>query len=158
VTHAGDQGYNVSLGANDYFWGSNAATLGNGMLLLLADAVESNADYRAAARDQIHYVLGRAPTDHSYVTGSGERAAQNPHSRLVASTGINVPGNVVGGANHDGGDPELDAYLASQDPAPAKSYLDVQPSYASNEPALDYAAPLVPLLAAFTPASAVGIE
>ena len=158
VAHVGDQGYNVSLGLNDYFWGSNALALGNGSLLLLADAVESNPDYRAAARDQIHYVLGRTPTDRSYVTGSGERAPQNPHSRLVASTDINVPGNVVGGANHDGGDPELDAYLASQDPAPAKSYLDVQPSYASNEPALDYAAPLVPLLAAFTPASAVGVE
>jgi len=158
VTHVGEQGYNVSLGVNDYFWGSNAVALGNGLLCLLADAVESNADYRAAARDQVHYVLGRTPTDRSYVTGSGERAAQNPHSRLAASTGINVPGNVVGGANHDGGDPELDTYLATADPAPAKSYLDVQASYASNEPALDYAAPLVPLLATFTPASAVGVE
>jgi len=158
VAHVGDQGYNVSLGLNDYFWGSNALAVGNGSLLLLADAVESNADYRAAARDQIHYVLGRTPTDRGYVTGSGERPPGNPHSRLVASTGINVPGNVVGGPNHNGGDPDLDAFLASEDPAPAKSYLDVQGSYASNEPALDYAAPLVPLLAAFTPADAVALE
>jgi len=158
VAHVGEQGYNVSIGLDEYFWGSNSLALGNGSLLLLADAVESNPDYRAAARDQIHYVLGRTPTDRGYVTGSGERPPGNPHSRLVASTGINVPGNVVGGPNHNGGDPDLDSFLASEDPAPAKSYLDVQGSYASNEPALDYAAPLVPLLAAFTPADAVDVE
>jgi endoglucanase len=158
VAHVGEQGYNISLGLSDYFWGSNSLALGNGSLCLLADTVESNADYRAAARDQVHYVLGRTPTDRGYVTGSGERPPENPHSRPVASTGINVPGNVVGGPNNDGGDPDLDSFLASEDPAPAKSYLDVQGSYASNEPALDYAAPLVPLLAAFTPADAVGVE
>ena len=110
------------------------------------------------ARDQLHYVLGRSPTNRSYVTGAGERAPQNPHSRVAASTGINVAGNVVGGPNHNGGDPELDAYLSNRDPAPAKAYLDVQGSWASNEPALDYAAPLVPLAAAFTPADAVDVE
>ncbi|PSP54322.1 hypothetical protein BRC74_00970 [Halobacteriales archaeon QH_7_68_42] len=87
----------------------------------------------------MHSVLGRTPTDRGYVTGSGERDPQNPHSRLAASIGINVPGNVVG-PNHDGGDPELDSLLSEDDPA------------------LDYAAPLVPLLTAVTPADAVGVE
>ncbi|MFB6152578.1 MAG: glycoside hydrolase family 9 protein [Haloarculaceae archaeon] len=149
------QGYNVALTADDYYWGSNSIALGRGLLLLLADGVESNATYRARARDQVHYVLGRTPTTRSYVTGSGEKAPQNPHSRLVESTGINVPGNVVGGANAEGGDPELDELVRTENPPPAKCYLDVTGSYASNEPALDYAAPLVPLLAAFTPADAV---
>ena len=152
-----DQGYDVSLGSEDYFWGSNSAALGNGLVLLVADAVEESAAYRGAARDQVHSVLGRTPTDRGYVTGSGERDPQNPHSRLAASIGINVPGNVVG-PNHDGGDPELDSLLSEDDPAPAKSSLDVQGSWASNGPMLDYAAPLVPLLAAFTPADAVGVE
>jgi len=158
ASRVANEGYNVSLGSDDYFWGSNSAALGNGLVLLTADAVEGSETYRAAARDQVHYVLGRTPTDRGYVTGSGERDPRNPHSRLAASTGVNVPGNVVGGPNHDGGDPELDSFLSEDDPAPAKSYLDVQGSWASNEPALDYAAPLIPLLAAFTPAEAVGVE
>jgi len=158
VARVEGQAYNISLSTNEFFWGSNAAALGNGFLLVLADEVAGNGDYRRAARDQLHYVLGRSPTNRGYVTGAGERAPQNPHSRVAASTGINVPGNVVGGPNHNGGDPELEAYLSNQNPAPAKAYLDVQGSWASNEPALDYAAPFVPLAAAFTPADAVGVE
>ena len=158
VARVNGQAYNISLSTNEFFWGSNAGALGNGFLLLLADEVDGSEEYRRTARDQLHYVLGRSPTNRGYVTGAGERAPQNPHSRVAGSTGINVPGNVVGGPNHNGGDPELDAFLSNQNPAPAKAYLDVQGSWASNEPALDYAAPFLPLAAAFTPADAVGVE
>lgn len=132
--------------------------MAKGNRLLYADAVESSEAYVRAALDQVHYVLGRTPTARSYVTGSGDAPPRNPHSRTVESTGVNVPGNLVGGPNADGGDPALDGLIDREDPSPAKCYLDETASYASNEPAIDYAAPLVVALAQFTPAAAVGVE
>ena len=158
VDHVAGEGYRVSLGQDEYYWASVKVAVAKGVKLLLANELEANEAYVAAAKDQIHYVLGRTPTTYSYVTGSGETAPQNPHSRTVESTGVNVPGNVVGGPNANGDDPTLSEYIETEDPPPAKAYVDETGSYASNEPAIDYAAPLVFALAQFTPASAVSVE
>ncbi|WP_123536789.1 glycoside hydrolase family 9 protein [Halosimplex salinum] len=158
VEHVGSEGYRVSLSTDQYYWASAKVAVAKGNKLLLANEIEPNEAYVEAALDQIHYVLGRTPTTYSYVTGSGETAPQNPHSRTVESTGINVPGNLVGGPNASADDPELAELIEDESPPPAKCYLDVTGSYASNEPAIDYAAPLVFALAAFTPASAIGVE
>jgi len=158
VEHIQSEGYRVSLRSDEYVWASAKIAVAKGCLLLLANEVDPSEEYVAHALDQIHYVLGRTPTAYSYVTGSGEQAPQNPHSRTVGSTGINVPGNVVGGPNASGDDPVLSDYIASEDPAPAKSYVDRTGSYASNEPAIDYAAPVVFALAHFTPGDAVGLD
>ncbi|ELZ27473.1 LPXTG-motif cell wall anchor domain-containing protein [Halosimplex carlsbadense 2-9-1] len=158
VERVRSEGYRVALSTDQYYWASAKLAVAQGVKLLLADEVEAREAYVDAALDQVHYVLGRTPTARSYVTGSGERAPQNPHSRTVESTGVNVPGNLVGGPNADGGDPALDELIATEDPPPAKCYLDETASYASNEPAIDYAAPLVVALAQFTPASAVGVQ
>ena len=158
VDHVAGEGYRVSLGQDEYYWASAKVAVAKGVKLLLANAIESNEAYVDAAKAQIHYVLGRTPTTYSYVTGSGETAPQNPHSRTVESTGVNVPGNLVGGPNANGDDPILSEYIESEDPPPAKAYVDETGSYASNEPAIDYAAPLVFALAQFTPASAVRVE
>jgi len=152
------EGYRISLRADEYVWASAKIAVAKGCLLLLANEVDPAEEYVTGALDQVHYVLGRTPTAYSYVTGSGEQAPQNPHSRTVESTGINVPGNVVGGPNASGDDPTLSEYIASESPAPAKAYVDRTGSYASNEPAIDYAAPVVFALAHFTPGDAVGLD
>ncbi len=158
VERVRSEGYRVALSTDQYYWASAKLAVAQGVKLLLANEVEAREAYVDAALDQVHYVLGRTPTARSYVTGSGEAAPENPHSRTVESTGVNVPGNLVGGPNAEGGDPALDELIATEDPPPAKCYLDETASYASNEPAIDYAAPLVVALAQFTPASAVGVE
>ncbi|WP_436907942.1 glycoside hydrolase family 9 protein [Halosimplex marinum] len=158
VERVRSEGYRVALSTDQYYWASAKLAVAQGVKLLLANEVEAREAYVDAALDQVHYVLGRTPTARSYVTGSGEAAPEHPHSRTVESTGVNVPGNLVGGPNAEGGDPALDELIATEDPPPAKCYLDETASYASNEPAIDYAAPLVVALAQFTPASAVSAE
>ena len=65
----------------------------------------------------------------------------HPHNRIHASTGVYVPGLIVGGPNHvSGGDPDQTKYLASGHIPVAKSYLDVQTSWSTNEYAIDYIA------------------
>ena len=116
--------------------------------MLFANEIDPDRRFRAGAIDQIHYALGRAPTGTSYVTGAGERSPDDIHCRLTNSTGVNIPGHVVGGPNANAADPALSEYVDSREPAPAKCYLDASGSYASNEPAIDYAAPLVFAIAA----------
>ncbi|WP_436925980.1 glycoside hydrolase family 9 protein [Halosimplex amylolyticum] len=158
VDHVDSEGYRVALSTDQYYWGSAKIAVAIGNKLLLTNEVEADPAYVAAAKDQIHYVLGRTPTTYSYVTGSGETAPQNPHSRTVESTGVDVPGNLVGGPNAHEDDDVLAELIETEDPPPAKCYRDRAGSYAANEPAIDYAAPLVFALAQFTPASAVGVE
>ena len=158
VEQVHSEGYRISLTADEYVWASTKIAVAKGCLLLLADEIESDEAYVSAALDQVHYALGRSPTGYAYVTGAGEQAPQNPHSRTVESSGINVPGNVVGGPNAQGNDPDLSAFIENESPQPAKAYLDETGSYASNEPAIDYAAPVVVALAQFTPGDPVGLE
>jgi endoglucanase len=41
----------------------------------------------------------------------------------------------------------MEAYIEAEKPPPAKAYLDDEAAYSVNEPAIDYAAPLVFALA-----------
>jgi endoglucanase len=136
-------GYRVALTAEEYDWGSAKITLARGILLWMADAIDPDPDYRRAARDQLHYVLGRSPTGYAYVTGAGERSPENVHDRIDRNAGIVVPGQLVGGPNDGGEDPVMEAYIEAENPPPAKAYLDDRKAYSVNEPAIDYAAPLV---------------
>lgn len=139
--------YRNSLAADEHVWASAKSMAAKGNLLLMANEMSPNKEYVNGALDQLHNVLGRSATGYSYVTGIGSKSPQNPHHRIHASTGVLIPGLLVGGPNSSGGDPEIDK-IKSQVP-PAKSYLDVQESYSSNEYAIDYNAPLVLLLSYF---------
>ena len=100
-------------------------------------------------------IAGRPPTGRAYVTGAGERPPENVHDRIDRSAGVTIPGQVVGGPNADGDDPVMEAYVEATDPPPATAYRDDREAYSVNEPAIDYAAPLVFALATLVPASAV---
>lgn len=138
--------YRVSLRPTDYVWGSNGVAANYGVLLALAYAMQPNPAYRDAAADNLHYLLGRNTFGLSWVTQTGRRPFHNPHHRPSgADTNAEPwPGLLSGGPNRYGGDPVIDAMPATP---PARRYKDDQGSYASNEIAINWNAPLVFLLA-----------
>jgi endoglucanase len=142
--------YRVSLRPTDYVWGSNGGAANYGVLLVLAHAMQPSASYLDAAADNLHYVLGRNSFGLSWVTHVGDRPFRNPHHRPSgADTNADPwPGLLSGGPNRYGGDPVIDAMPATP---PARRYRDDQASYASNEIAINWNAPLVFLVASQLP-------
>jgi len=147
VARSEADGYLNILNAEEYTWASVKSGAAYGCILLIASQMEHDeADFKAAALEQLHHVFGRSATGFSYVTGIGSHYPIVPHHRINAATGIMIPGLVVGGPNRYGGDPDLDA--VKDNLAPAMAYLDIRGSYSSNEYAIDYNAPVI-LLASF---------
>jgi endoglucanase len=143
--------YRVSLRPEDYVWGSNGGAANYGVLLMLADRISPNPAYAQAARDNLHYLLGRNTFGLSWVTQLGDRPFRNPHHR-PSGADANAdpwPGLLSGGPNRYGGDPVIDSMPASP---PARRYRDDQGSWASNENAINWNAALVLLLASQLPA------
>nr|3X17_A Chain A, Endoglucanase [uncultured bacterium]3X17_B Chain B, Endoglucanase [uncultured bacterium] len=136
-------GYGVPILAGSFHWGSNKEALAKGMLLLFAHHLEPRPEYERAALAQLDYVLGVNPLAKSYVTGLGSNPPRNPHHRLVKASGVMVPGLLVGGPNDH---PQTKAIRPHMGP---RGYADVTDSYETNEPAIDYNAPLVFVAAHF---------
>src|SRR5262249_19928657 len=142
--------YRVSLRPEDYVWGSNGVVANYGLLLLLANAVRPTPAYLDAAADDLHYLLGRNSFGLSWVTQVGDHPFHNPHHR-PSGADANAdpwPALLSGGPNRYGGGPVIDAMPATP---PARRYRDDQASYASNEIAINWNAPLVFLLASVLP-------
>ncbi|WP_233217897.1 glycoside hydrolase family 9 protein [Roseateles chitinivorans] len=147
--------WGVALDEKDFNWGSNSNVLNQAMVLLQADRLDAPrpggqpGTYRQTAQGLLDYVMGRNPLGMSMVTGFGTRSPMHPHHRPSEADGVvaPVPGFVVGGAN--AGQQDLKGcpvpYPSS---LPALSYLDHFCSYASNEVAINWNAPLVYVAAA----------
>ena len=147
--------WGVALDEKDFNWGSNSNVLNQAMVLLQADRLDAPRPgdqpgaYRQTAQGLLDYVMGRNPLGMSMVTGFGTRSPMHPHHRPSEADGVvaPVPGFVVGGAN--AGQQDLKGcpvpYPSS---LPALSYLDHFCSYASNEVAINWNAPLVYVAAA----------
>jgi endoglucanase len=142
--------YRTSLRPTDYVWGSNGVAANYGVMLALAHAMQPKPAYLDAAADNLHYLLGRNSFGLSWVTQAGDRPFRNPHHRPSgADTNAEPwPGLLSGGPNRYGGDPVIDAMPATP---PARRYRDDQGSYASNENAINWNAPLVFLVASLLP-------
>lgn len=128
--------------SNDqFYWGSNSLVANQGITLLLAYKISLNTEYLDAANASLDYLLGRNPTGYSYVTGIGSKPSMNIHHRQSQADGIDdpVPGFLAGGPN-PGQEDKCPGYISSK---PAKSYVDSWCSYASNEIAINWNAPLV---------------
>ncbi|MEX2460576.1 MAG: glycoside hydrolase family 9 protein [Paenibacillaceae bacterium] len=145
-------GYRTALQADDYIWASVKEDISRGQVLLFANEMNPKPEYVNAALDQLHYLFGRNATGYSYMTGSGTKMPLMPHHRIAASTETYLPGLVVGGPNKNGGDPTIDSILkeAKRPIPPAKAYVDITDSYATNEYAIDYTAPVLFVLAYFS--------
>jgi endoglucanase len=146
VERSAKNGYRVSLKTSDYIWGSNGVAANYGLLLLVANAMKPDMRYTQAAVDDLHYLLGRNTFSLSWVTRLGANPFRHPHHRPSGADNNEEPwpGLLSGGPNHA----RQDAAMKSlPDLPPAKMYLDKQESYATNEVAINWNAPLVFLLA-----------
>ena len=137
-------------------WGSNSAMANNGMVLVHAYLLTGDKSYLDGAQQCLDYLLGKNPMDITYVTGFGYRSPRNPHHRPSESDFVDdpVPGMLVGGPHLGKQDIDLDGkeswkcpnYAAADKPALA--YIDNRCSYATNEVAINWNAPLAYLAAA----------
>ena len=154
-------GYLYLLREDNYIWGSNSVALNYAINLLAAydiisKAPDLNVDkdvinaYRQGALEVLHYMFGRNPFERSYVTGLGKYHVMNIHHRPSLADRIDepYPGLIAGGPNRQRRDDVLRA-LPPNTPS-AKCYADNFHSYASNEIAINWNAPLAYVLAAFT--------
>lgn len=124
----------------DYNWGGNSVAANQGILLLQAYRLTNSKKYLDGALSNLDYILGRNATGYSFITGIGCKPPMHPHHRQSESDGITepVPGLMVGGPN-----------IGMQDGCtyPFKeietAYLDEVCSYASNEIAINWQAPIV---------------
>ena len=145
VSNVSSSAYGVVMGGRgyDYGWGSNSNAANQGVVLLLAYQLTGDAAYLDAATANLDYLLGRNATGYSFVTGVGDTTPLYPHHRPSGADGVAapVPGLLAGGPNpgREDGCPGYPSTL------PARSYLDTQCSYATNEIAINWNAPLVAL-------------
>ena len=147
VARSAAHGYRISLTKQDYVWGSNSVAANYGLQLLVANAMKKDARYVDAARDNLHYLLGRNTFSLSWLTQVGANPFRHPHHR-PSGADANAepwPGLLSGGPNGRKQDAEM-RKLPDGLP-PAKMYVDEQGSYASNENAINWNAALVFLLA-----------
>jgi len=141
--------YRVGMRATDFNWGSNSGALNQALMLIQGYRLNGTRSQLDAAQALLDYVVGRNPIGTSMVTGFGEKSTLHPHHRPSEADGIAapIPGFIAGGPNpgqqDKAGCPE--PYPSA---VPAKAYLDHYCSYASNEVAINWNAPLVYVSAA----------
>ncbi|TPV56437.1 cellulase [Aestuariibacter sp. GS-14] len=145
VTADAESAFHVAMRENDFVWGSNGVAMNHGMLLATAYSLTENESYRTAMSHLVDYVLGKNPTGYSFVTGFGTKPPRFIHHRQSQADDVAdpVPGFVAGGPHS--GQQDGCTYPSA---LPATSYVDDWCSYASNEVAINWNAPLVYTLAA----------
>lgn len=121
------------------FWGSNSCRLNTIISLLACYSWTSDTFYINSAARAIDYIFGRNEYSKCFVTGFGYNPPRFPHHRISGADGIDdpIPGFVVGGPNDQHNDDDVVSYPTGI------HYLDDQESYASNEVAINWNAPLV---------------
>lgn len=143
--NAKEDAYESTMG-DTYCWGSNMVIANNAMLLWMADHLSPNSEYKALAKEQLHYLLGKNATSYCFVTGYGTLSPKNPHHRPSQVLESAMPGMLVGGPDSNLEDPYAKATLA--DTAPAKCYVDNVQSFSCNEVTVYWNSPLVYILSA----------
>lgn len=119
-----------------YEWGSNGLVANNGMVLGLAYDLTRTPKYRDGAVAAMDYLLGRNPTNHSYVSGWGDQPVRNVHHRFWAnqldpSLPTAPPGALSGGPNSALQDPVAQRLLPGC--APQRCWVDHIEAYSLNE-------------------------
>ena len=140
--------YGISL--SKFIWGSNGEIANHALTLAIVKRWKSSLSGMSLdfwCRELLNFIYGRNPVDVSFVTGSAWSSPMHPHHRLSHSDGVKepVPGLLVGGLNAD----RQDMHRAPHYPGalPGFSYTDERCSFASNETAINWNAPLTAVLA-----------
>jgi endoglucanase len=113
------------------------------MVFAHAYRLTNDSKYLNAIVQSMDYIFGKNATGYSFVTGYGCKTPKHIHHRPSASDKIDepIPGFVVGGPNWAKQD--KGSGVKYNDSLPAKSYMDVEGSYASNEVCINWNAPAV---------------
>nr|WP_201986674.1 glycoside hydrolase family 9 protein [Hymenobacter rubidus] len=141
IAGAAQRPYQTAMGrSTDFQWGSNGLAANQGVALLQAYRLSGKKAYLRSALTNLDYLLGRNATGYCFVTGYGTKSPRHPHHRPSEADGIAepVPSFLVGGPNP--GQQDGCKYPSAR---PEKSYTDLVCSYASNEVAINWSAPLV---------------
>ncbi|WP_460637150.1 glycoside hydrolase family 9 protein [Larkinella harenae] len=138
----------MGTSAKDYIWGSSAVAANQGIALIQAYRLTNDKKYLRAALTNLDYLLGRNATGYCFVTGFGGKQVMNPHHRPSVADGIEapVPGLLSGGPN--GNAPKQDKCEGYTATSADEMFIDASCSYASNEIAINWNAPLVYLAGA----------
>jgi endoglucanase len=143
------KGFGVPMQSSDFVWGSNSVAANQGVWLLQAYYLTGKKEYYNTAVRALDYLVGKNPLGMSYVTGIGTNSPQNPHHRISQADRIKapVPGMLVGGPqNKDNSD--VGSSCSYSRTYPATAYYDNSCSYATNEVAINWNAPLAYLAGA----------
>jgi len=131
--------YKISL---DFFkWGSNSDVSNMAIIKLVAYKISGDKKYLESIQGDVDYLLGRNATGYCFVTGFGGKQVMNIHHRLSAADEIAgpYPGLLSGGPNTV---TFADCPDITRSKFPAKSFVDVECSYSTNEIAINWNAPL----------------
>jgi endoglucanase len=135
--------YNIAL--DRFEWGSNSDILNQALILCNTHKLTSNQKYLNGATQITDYIFGKNATGYSFLTGFGSKKVMFPHHRPSGADGIDepIPGFIAGGPNVAQQDKSSVTYTSN---LPAKSYMDVEASFASNEVCINWNAPAVYVL------------
>ncbi|NKY38866.1 endoglucanase [Cellulomonas septica] len=122
-----------------YVWGSSSQVANNLVVVATAYDLTGDARFRASTLEGLDYLLGRNALNQSYVTGWGEVASHQQHSRWFAhqldpSLPSPPPGSLAGGPNSQAGtwDPTTKAAFPAGC-APSACYVDEIQAWSTNE-------------------------
>ncbi|MBC8153558.1 MAG: glycoside hydrolase family 9 protein, partial [Bacteroidetes bacterium] len=153
IAGADQQAFQTVMGksATDFIWGSSAQAANQGIALIQAYRFTDSPNrdrYLHYALGNLDYLLGRNATGYSFLTGFGDKTPLHPHHRPSVADGIDapVPGLLSGGTNANAA--RQDKCAGYTTTVADEVYLDADCSYASNEIAINWNAPLVYLATA----------
>ena len=147
-----EDAYEISL--RKFIWGSNGEIANHALTLAIVNTWKNEVGGNSLVfwcRELVNYIYGRNPVNVSFVTGSAWSSPKFPHHRICHSDGVEepIPGLLVGGINSDRQDMFRSMHRAPHypDELVGHSYTDEQGSFASNETAINWNAPLTAVLA-----------
>jgi endoglucanase len=128
---------------DEFVWGSNSDIQNAAMVLAYAYKLTGDKKYLDGVVETMDYIFGKNATGYSFMTGFGCKTPMHVHNRISGGDNVEepLPGLIAGGPNKNRED--VGAGVVYPDTLPAKSYVDVQPSFASNETAINWNAPAV---------------
>ncbi len=137
--------YGLPYNPATYEWGSNNLVLNNAIVMAAAFDITGEIKYRDGVLETMDYIFGRNALNQSYVTGYGEVASKNQHSRWYAhqlDTSLPNPprGTLSGGPNSGIQDPVAQAKLEGC--KPQFCYIDDIESWSTNELTINWNSPL----------------
>lgn len=145
LTLSGLDGYNTALSAKEYDWGSNFMVCNRGRQLMDAYDLTKRSEFKDAAMEQIHYLLGKNPMGICYLTGCGTQSVLRPHHRPSICLGKTMEGMLSGGPCSWLADDLAKGLLKGN--APARCFIDMMGSYSTNEVTIYWNSSFVWLLA-----------